>query len=470
MVRSRRDKRRESHGRVKGIKDATFAEKIVWILRIQDTKLEWARRTNGLVPSAAQWYRAMKKKFTGVPSYSCLRTYVQTLGRADVEEMEEAAKEKSERGGNHRNDTNFNDAMEAKIDAIFKKDRYTTNKELAADLGVSIPTAIKYKGLAGWVVRMVRRITLLTPQHRSDRKSWCVKEKGNQMRSRAMIDEKQFVVMPPAKMSVKVEDGEYVVAAPNKNDNDENQPPADLETPKKRKKAGIATDYVGAKKNGVKLMVTSCVMRPIRNANGTFKTTGKVGIWISKVTIHTARRKSDNYDKGEIYEKWGGSVDGEAYLDLIEMEVFPAIDKMATGMGINTVEFQDDNATPHKKVRGEVGKAGEGRASGIEIKLHAQPPRSPDLNVLDLYVWRVLSAGVNRRLFSKYRNVTKSQEVLWKCIQDAWDEDLTPAKIECAFRLIQPVMRCITKNNGGNKFKLPHSGIRKQMRREGWDI
>ena len=86
-------------------------------------------------------------------------------------------------------------------------------------------------------------------------------------------------------------------------------------------------------------------------------------------------------------------------------------------------------------------------------------------------MWRVLSAGVNRRLFSKYRNVTKSQEVLWKCIQDdAWDEDLTPAKIECAFRLIHPMMDCIKDNKGGNNFKIPHSGIRKQMRGEGWDI
>ena len=268
----------------------------------------------------AQWYRVMKKKFTGVPSYSCLRTYVQTLGRADVEEVEEVVKAKSKKGGNRKNpNATFNDAMQAKIDAIFKKDRYTTNKELAADLGVSIPTAIKYKGLAGWVVRMVRRITLLTPQHRSDRKSWCVKEKGNQMRSRAMIDEKQFVVVPPATMNVKVEDGEYVVAAPNENDNDENEPPAGVETPKKRKKAGIATDFVDEKKHGVKLMVTSCVMRPIRNANGSFKTTGKVGIWISKVTIHTAQRKSANHEKGEIYEEWGGSVDGKAYLDLIEI-------------------------------------------------------------------------------------------------------------------------------------------------------
>ena len=85
-------------------------------------------------------------------------------------------------------------------------------------------------------------------------------------------------------------------------------------------------------------------------------------------------------------------------------------------------------------------------------------------------MWRVLSAGVNRRLFSKYRNVTKDQDVLWECIQDAWEHDLTPEKIEVAFRLIHPVMECIKDNNGGNNFKIPHSGIRKQMRSEGWDI
>ena len=48
--------------------------------------------------------------------------------------------------------------------------------------------------------------------------------------------------------------------------------------------------------------------------------------------------------------------------------------------------------------------------------------------------------------------------------------DLTPEKIEVAFRLIHPVMECIKDNNGGNNFKIPHSGIRKQMRSEGWDI
>ena len=471
MSGRRRGRQQERRGRPKGIKDATFGEKIFWLCRIQNARLSYAKRNKGACPSARKLHIELKKDFgRETPSVSSLWNW-QKLGRADIEELEEAVKGKSKRGGNHINDTKFNDAMQAKIDAIFENDRYTTNKQLAAEIGTCVETAKKYKELAGWVVRKVRRITLLTPQHRSDRKFWCVKEEGNQMTIRAMIDEKQFTTgLPPATMSVKLEDEDYVVAVPNENDNDENEPPADVETPKKRKKAGIATDFVAAKKHGVKLMVTSCVMRPIRNADGTFKTTGKVGIWISKVTIEVAQRKSANHEKGEIYEKWGGSVDGEAYLGLIEREVFPAIDKMAKDMGIDTVEFQDDNASPHKKVRSEIEEAGKNRVSGIGIEPYKQPPRSPDLNVLDLYVWRVLSAGVNRRLFSKYRNVPKDQDVLWECIQYAWEHDLTPEKIEVGFRLIHPVMECIKDNNGGNNFRLPHSGIRKQMRSEGWNI
>ena len=40
----------------------------------------------------------------------------------------------------------------------------------------------------------------------------------------------------------------------------------------------------------------------------------------------------------------------------------------------------------------------------------------------------------------------------------------------CAFRLLHPVMALINNHNGGNNFKLPHTGIRKAMRADGWEI
>ena len=42
-------------------------------------------------------------------------------------------------------------------------------------------------------------------------------------------------------------------------------------------------------------------------------------------------------------------------------------------------------------------------------------------------------------------------------------------KIECAWRLLPEVMLKIVEAEGGNNFKLPHSGVRKQMKADGWN-
>ena len=48
--------------------------------------------------------------------------------------------------------------------------------------------------------------------------------------------------------------------------------------------------------------------------------------------------------------------------------------------------------------------------------------------------------------------------------------ELTADKLECAYRLLTPVMGLINDKNGGNNFTLPHTGIRKAMREDGWEI
>ena len=63
-----------------------------------------------------------------------------------------------------------------------------------------------------------------------------------------------------------------------------------------------------------------------------------------------------------------------------------------------------------------------------------------------------------------------SANFLAEALKQAWEHDLTPAKIECAYRLLDPVMGLIQAGNGGNAFKLPHTGLTKQMREDGWDI
>ena len=132
--------------------------------------------------------------------------------------------------------------------------------------------------------------------------------------------------------------------------------------------------------------------------------------------------------------------------------------------------FEHDNAKPHIKAGAKLWSSRGTLAKRREMKRVDQPARSPDLNVLDLYVWRVMKKHVNRRLWTKYRKENKTVEVLWECIQHAWEHAVTPAKIECGFRLLHPAMEEIKKCGGDNTFKLPHTGIRTAMRAEGWDI
>ena len=156
---------------------------------------------------------------------------------------------------------------------------------------------------------------------------------------------------------------------------------------------------------------------------------------------------------------------GASYKSLLMEYGFPHIQQAAEQLGLDEVTLQDDNAPAHDNAwstKPKGLKLGE-EAAKWGIKRGDQPARSPDLNVLDLYVWRVLEAAVHRKR-------PKTLVQLWDAIKDAWDNDLTAAKLECAYRLLTPVMSLIHDKNGGNNFTLPHTGLRKAMREDGWDI
>ena len=63
----------------------------------------------------------------------------------------------------------------------------------------------------------------------------------------------------------------------------------------------------------------------------------------------------------------------------------------------------------------------------------------------------------------------KNKDELIACCVEAWKE-MSPSKIEIAYRLLPVVMRnCANCNpQGGNNFRIEHTGIREQMRKEGY--
>ena len=186
---------------------------------------------------------------------------------------------------------------------------------------------------------------------------------------------------------------------------------------------------------------------------------------IGRLPLHRQEQlQAKFHDAGDVYWR-DDTVDGVKYDEKMRKNVFPEIRKIAKKSKAKLARAQDDNAKPHTKAWEKLGltAAAKGTSAQVTIERQKQGARSPDCNVCDLYVWGVLQAGVNKRR-------PKTLDQLWEAIQASWKEDLTEDKLECAFRLLDPVMALISNCNGGNSFKLPHTGIRKQMRADGWDI
>ena len=99
----------------------------------------------------------------------------------------------------------FTEAHQQQIDDALTDNKYLPDSQLAADLGVCLPTAMKYKEMAGWCTAHTRRVTLLNPTHKVERNSFSENHRGKELRHRAAGDEKLFQNIPPAKMSVKME-------------------------------------------------------------------------------------------------------------------------------------------------------------------------------------------------------------------------------------------------------------------------
>ena len=146
-------------------------------------------------------------------------------------------------------------------------------------------------------------------------------------------------------------------------------------------------------------------------------------------------------------------------------EAFEYMEELRKLKGLDWMYYQDDNAPPHTKAWGtKSGQLDLGKeAAKFGIKRKGQSSGSPDFNVMDLVVWRILECSVRKKH-------PKNTWELWQAIKQAWDEDLPAAKIEMAFRLLDIVMALVAQQEGGNCYKMPHTGLRDEMRADGWDI
>lgn len=93
-----------------------------------------------------------------------------------------------------------------------------------------------------------------------------------------------------------------------------------------------------------------------------------------------------------------------------------------------------------------------------EIVFVAQPPRSPDTNVLDLGIWNSLQVAVDKEKQRKgLRGLTVDDIIT--CCEDAWSNSWDATVLEKFFQTLIKVLELIQYEEGGNSYDL--SGARK---------
>lgn len=122
--------------------------------------------------------------------------------------------------------------------------------------------------------------------------------------------------------------------------------------------------------------------------------------------------------------------------------------------GVPLLGIQMDSATPHIG-NGNLGDINESLfKQGINIKVHQQPQKSPELNLCDLCVNRSLESHSQLNKTGAHTFT----DLLVNVVKEF--EDYPIEYIERAYAMSFAVYREILKQNGGNDFPSPHEGIR----------
>ena len=193
--------------------------------------------------------------------------------------------------------------------------------------------------------------------------------------------------------------------------------------------------------------------------------------WFSdkKICLNIALAEIDsddsNGDVEDLVENIGGNSDGEDLEEDIGRDGNDEDDYDDEDINeVSTLSILMDNAKPHIGKK-NIDKLNEwGSSHGFEIKVDLQPPQSPDLNGLDLSIFRGLSKWAYK---TKGSNTSQKLEDLFFQVTGTY-EDYPSDIFSRVHAFMYEVYRLILKNYGGNDYQLPHTHIRK--RQQDWGV
>ena len=204
----------------------------------------------------------------------------------------------------------------------------------------------------------------------------------------------------------------------------------------------------------MKVMFLTAVARPRFNEDGICTFDGKIGMF-PFVDYVPAQRASRNRAQGVIVTT-PISVTKNKYREFMVTKVIPAIKEKWPDRNRNII-IQQDGAPAHIK-ENDAEFVAAATAGLWNISLELQPPKSPDINVLDLSFFRALQAAQWRR------EPAVTIDGLIQQVNDAFEE-FNPRKIDYGFITLQTCMDDILTAYGNNNYKITHIGKNARLRR-----
>ena len=165
--------------------------------------------------------------------------------------------------------------------------------------------------------------------------------------------------------------------------------------------------------------------------------------------LSSAKNKSKNHNRGDVYDK-DVNMNAAYFYEAIKVRLFPVL--KARFPWAKRIIVQCDNAPPHvgKKTIERLNTVGETLLPKLEVI--TQSPKSPDMNVLDLYI--VHSWARRNHKFQKF-TAAGDIEGLVANVWKTWGE-YPQETIERAFQNLSLVYRKCIELKGGNHFEIPH--------------
>ena len=191
---------------------------------------------------------------------------------------------------------------------------------------------------------------------------------------------------------------------------------------------------------------------------------GAVGIWpVEK--LHTPGRASKAHPRvdGRLipYLK-SCTMDGEIFTSMIKTLYIPKMIEIGLAAlqskppGTNLVIWsQVDNAGGHKlkTTMTDINLAGASAHPRIRIHFHAQPPNSPDLNVLDLGAWNSLQKTVPALIYEHQGDDNEKRII--NAVKESFQRWNSREICTSLFRTLK-IFMAETIRSGGNNSKQPH--------------